>query len=170
MGLHIGSVGSKDLLHTVDGQLFGDIDKLTAAVVALAGVALGVFVGELGTLGRHHGGRGVVLAGDQFDVVFLARVFSLNGCEQLGVGLLDENVAVEHGSPSRGESLRVDKGCPGERLNTRAASAWVARFPVVVPAADRCLERSGKGATSAADLSIGFMRLLAYRQLRTREV
>ena len=42
------------------------------AVIAFAGIALGVFVGELRALGRHDGRRRVVLAGDQLDVVFLA--------------------------------------------------------------------------------------------------
>jgi hypothetical protein len=44
-----------------------------------------------------HGGGGVVLAGDQLDVLFLALVFGLDGGKQLGVGLFDEDVAVVHG-------------------------------------------------------------------------
>ena len=31
----------------VDGELLGNVDVLAAAVIALAGIALGVFVGEL---------------------------------------------------------------------------------------------------------------------------
>ncbi len=97
MGLNVGGVGAKQLLHAVDGQLLGHIHMFAAAVVAATGVALGVFVGELGALSRHDGGRGVVFAGDQLDVVFLARVLELDGGKQLGVGLLDEDGAVVHG-------------------------------------------------------------------------
>ncbi|MNR44209.1 hypothetical protein D3C85_1629200 [compost metagenome] len=60
------------MLGAVDGQLLGDIDVLAAAVVALAGIALGVLVGQLAALRLHHARAGVVLGGDQLDVVFLA--------------------------------------------------------------------------------------------------
>jgi hypothetical protein len=97
MRLHVGGFGAKDLLDAVNGQLFGHVHVLAAAVVALARVALGVFVGELGALGGHDSRRGVVLAGDQLDVVFLARVFGLDGSPQFGVGLFNKNGAVVHG-------------------------------------------------------------------------
>jgi len=94
--LHVGGIGTEDLLDAVDGQLLGHVHVLAATVVALAGVALGVLVGQLGALGPHHGGRGVVLAGDQLDVVFLAGVLGRDGGKQLGVGLFDKNIAVVH--------------------------------------------------------------------------
>jgi hypothetical protein len=47
MRLHVGRVGTKQLFDAVNGQLFGNVHKLAAAVIALAGVAFGVFVGEL---------------------------------------------------------------------------------------------------------------------------
>ena len=97
VGLHVGSIGAEDLLHAVNGQLLGHVHVLAATVVALAWVAFGVFVGELGALRPHHGGGGVVLAGDQLDVVLLAGVFSLDGSKQLGIGLFDKNFAVVHG-------------------------------------------------------------------------
>jgi hypothetical protein len=53
-------------------------------------------------------------------VVFLARIFSLDGGKKLGVGLFNQNVAVVHGSPVKTWSLSSggwNKGCPGERLN-----------------------------------------------------
>jgi hypothetical protein len=46
MRLHIGKAAAEELLGAVDGQLLGDIDELAAAVIAPAGIALGVFVGE----------------------------------------------------------------------------------------------------------------------------
>jgi hypothetical protein len=42
--LHIGELRAEELREAVDGQLLDDIDVLAAAVVALAGVALGVLL------------------------------------------------------------------------------------------------------------------------------
>jgi hypothetical protein len=89
----------------------------------------------------HHGGRGVVFAGNQLDVVFLAGVFGLDGCKQFGIGLFNEDVAVVHGSPLMTMGLGPSgyhpamverKDCPGERLNVRTLLMHAtARFPVV---------------------------------------
>ncbi len=54
----------------------GDVDVLAAAVVALAGQALGVLVGQPRALGFHDRRRRVVLAGDQLDLVVLATPFA----------------------------------------------------------------------------------------------
>ena len=74
VGLNVGMFGTEQSLHAVDGQLLGSIDELAAAVVALAGIALSILVRELGALGCHHGGRRVVLRGDELDVLFLAPI------------------------------------------------------------------------------------------------
>ena len=50
MRLHVDIGRAEQLLGVVDGQVFSDIDKFTAAVVALAWVAFGVFVGQLAAL------------------------------------------------------------------------------------------------------------------------
>ncbi|MNK72663.1 hypothetical protein D3C87_921460 [compost metagenome] len=105
MRLHVGGVGAEDLLDAIDGQLLGHVDVLAAAVVALARVAFGVFISELRALGGHDGRRGVVLAGDQLDVMFLARVFGLNGGPDFGIGLFDQDIALVHGSPLKTRSL-----------------------------------------------------------------
>ena len=44
--LDVGVLGAEELLGPVDGQLLDLVDDLAAAVVALAGIALGVLVGE----------------------------------------------------------------------------------------------------------------------------
>ncbi len=44
--LDVGVVGAEQRLHPVDGELLDVVDDGVAAVVALAGVALGVLVGE----------------------------------------------------------------------------------------------------------------------------
>ena len=96
MWLHVGCFGAKEFFHAVDGQLLHHVHKFAAAVVAPAGVALGIFVGQLRAGGLQHGGRGIVFAGDQLDVVFLALVFGLNGGPDFGIGLRDEIAAVVH--------------------------------------------------------------------------
>ena len=59
----------------LDRQALGDVDGLAAAVVAAAGIALGVFVGQDAALGLEHGAGDDVLARDQLDAVLLARQF-----------------------------------------------------------------------------------------------
>ena len=54
--LHVGMVGTEQCLHALDGQRLDLVDDGIAAVVALARVALGVFVGE-GTAHGTHDGR-----------------------------------------------------------------------------------------------------------------
>ena len=79
---------------------------------------------QLAALCGHDGGRSVVLAGDQLDVVFLAGVLGLDGGKQLGIGLFNQDVAVVHGSLLRKKKpwqvlqTSAVKGCPGERLKT----------------------------------------------------
>ena len=93
MGLHVGPVGAEQLAGAVDGHLLDDVHVLAAAVVTLAGIALGVFVGQLGALGLHDPRAGVVLRRDQFDVLFLAVVFRLDGGPQFVIETLDAFVA-----------------------------------------------------------------------------
>ena len=71
------------------GESLGDVDVLAAAVVALAGQALGVLVGQPRALGFHDRGGDVVLAGDQLDVVVLAATLALHRVPQVRVHLLD---------------------------------------------------------------------------------
>jgi hypothetical protein len=47
VGLHVGSFGAEQLLDAVDRQLLDDVHVFATTVVALAGIALGVLVGEL---------------------------------------------------------------------------------------------------------------------------
>src|SRR5690606_5982505 len=72
------------------------VHVFAAAVVALAGVAFGVLVGQLGALGFHDGGRAVVLAGDQLNVLFLTVVFGLDGGKNFGVDDRDSMGALKH--------------------------------------------------------------------------
>ena len=96
MRLHVGVVGAEELLHAVDRQLLGDVHVLAAAVVALVRVTLGVLVGQHAALGLQHAGAGVVLAGDQLDVILLPARLMGDGLGQFGIVGFDAGVAREH--------------------------------------------------------------------------
>ena len=51
VGLDVDVLGAEELFGAVAGEVFDDVGELAAAVVALAGVAFGVFVGEDGACG-----------------------------------------------------------------------------------------------------------------------
>ena len=83
--MYVGILGAEQGLEPVDRQLLDDIDVLAAPVVALAWIAFGVLVGQLCALRLHHRWRGVVLAGDQLDVLFLAGVLERDRGPEFGV-------------------------------------------------------------------------------------
>src|SRR6185312_9223630 len=101
MRLHVGVVGVEQLLQALDGQLLGHVHVLAAAVVALARIAFGVLVGELGALRFQHARAGVVLRGDQLDVVFLALAFIGDGLGQFVVVTGNRAVLGEHSGLGR---------------------------------------------------------------------
>ncbi len=98
MGLHIGVLGPEDLLGAVAGEVLHDVHLAAAAVIALARVALGVLVGEVGTHGLHDRAGCVVLRRDELQVVPLALHLQLQGLEHSGIGGSDHFV---HGGGSR---------------------------------------------------------------------
>ncbi len=87
MGLDVRKAGAEQLLGAVDGELFGHVDELAAAIIATARIALGVFVGQHRTLGFQHGARDDVLRGDQLDLVALAAELGIDGAGELGIDL-----------------------------------------------------------------------------------
>ena len=87
MRLHIGIIGTEQLLGALDRQLFGLVDIFAAAVVAFCGVTFGIFVGQYGTLCLQDSRAGVVFGGDQFDVLFLTTFLCPDGREQLIVNI-----------------------------------------------------------------------------------
>ena len=99
--LDVGVVGAEQLLGAVDGQLLDDVDVFATAVVTLAWVAFGVLVGQYRALGFHHRWAGVVLRGDQLDVMFLALGFLLHRSKQFGVITGDSQITAEHSIPLR---------------------------------------------------------------------
>jgi hypothetical protein len=101
--LHVGGFGAEQLLDAVDRQLLGDVDVFAAAVVALARIAFGILVRQLGALRLHHGRRGVVLGRDQLDVILLAGVFLLDGIPQFRVDVGERVIFCKH------EKTPIDK-------------------------------------------------------------
>ena len=93
MGLHIGMLRAEQLLGPVDSQIFDLIHIFTAAVVAGAGVALGIFVGQMAAHSLQNGGADKVLGGDKLDMVLLPAQLPHHGVVYLSVLLSDVVVA-----------------------------------------------------------------------------
>ena len=53
--LDVGVIGAEKFFGAIDGEMFGDVHEFAAAVIALAGIAFGVFVGEHRAHGFHDG-------------------------------------------------------------------------------------------------------------------
>ena len=78
VGLHVGILGSEELADAVDGYLLHFVHHLAAAIVALAGVAFGVFVGQARTHGPHDLFADVVLRGNKFHASVLSLILFLD--------------------------------------------------------------------------------------------
>ena len=114
MGLHVGEAAAEEGFGALDGEALGDVDLFAAAVVAAAGIALGVFVGQDAALGFEHRGRDDVLAGDEFDAVLLAALFAGDGGGKFGVGVREAGGEEARGGGHRGGfivSRGVLRGC-----------------------------------------------------------
>ena len=86
--LNVGVIRAEEPRHTVDGQTLDLVNIVAAAVIARAGIALGVFVRQVAAHGLHHGRAREILGRDQLQMVALARKLPLHGGVQLRVGLL----------------------------------------------------------------------------------
>ena len=97
--LHVREVGAEQALGPLDREVLGDVDLLAAAVVALAGVALGVLVGQHAALGLQHRAGDEVLAGDHLQRVPLAGELAVEDGGDLRVELGERSVGelVTHG-------------------------------------------------------------------------
>ncbi len=70
--LHVGVLGAEELLGAIARQVLDHVGELASAVIALAGIALGVLVGEDRAGGFKHGLANEVLGGDQLQPFMLA--------------------------------------------------------------------------------------------------
>src|SRR6266436_866105 len=87
IGLNIRKVGAEQLLGALDRQRFGDIDPFTAAIVAVARIAFGVFVGHHRALRFQNGPADDVFGRDQLDLVPLPAELALDRGGDLRIGL-----------------------------------------------------------------------------------
>ncbi len=85
MRLHIGELGAEQLADALNRQILSDINALTAAVVTLARITLGILVGEHGAHCRHNGRGNDVLRRNQLNVAALAVIFLANSRAQFGI-------------------------------------------------------------------------------------
>ena len=85
MRLNVGKFGVKQLFGAFDRQFFHLVDKGASAVIAPAGVAFCIFVGQNRTLRLKDGSGDYVFRSDQFNLLLLARQFPIDGCENFRV-------------------------------------------------------------------------------------
>ena len=79
MRLHVGMLSAKELLGAVARQVLDHVGEFASAVIALAGIAFGVLVGEDRACRLKHGFAHEVLRGDQLQAFVLAPLFVFDG-------------------------------------------------------------------------------------------
>ena len=168
--LHVGVFGAEELLGAVDRELLGDVDVLAAAVVAAAGVALGVLVGQHRALGLQHGARGEVLAGDHFEGAALAAELRREDGGDLGVD--SERGALKTDSAKTGLLMTgtgPNEGCCLVRLAPRGISYRPRRSGRVPwPVAPRWESISTPVATHASIATDALLRRISCAPRRPR--
>lgn len=97
VGLHVAVFAAEQLFEPLPRKVFGDIHKLAAAVVAVRGVAFGIFIGEMGARRGEYRGGDEVLARNELYVVLLAVELETQRVGYLGVGLFNER-DIDHSS------------------------------------------------------------------------
>ena len=97
VGLHVDVLAAEDLFGAIAGQVLDNVGVLAAAVVAAAGIALGVFIGEDGAGCFENCFGDEVFAGNHLQALVLAEGFVVKGGGDFGVGLGEgERHAVSH--------------------------------------------------------------------------
>ena len=85
--LHVGEIDAEQLLGALDGELFGDIDELAAAIIALARITLGIFVRHDRALRFQDGAGNNVFRGDQLDLMPLTTQFLIDRAKDFRIGI-----------------------------------------------------------------------------------
>lgn len=122
MGLHVDVAATEELLGPVLGQGFGDVHVFAAAVIALAGIAFGIFVGQHAALGFAHGGRNKVLRGDQFQFAHLPVGFQNDGPGQLRIlkqNFVHERLSFAYGFPRKSVNTGRETDAPRRAAEAR---------------------------------------------------
>ncbi len=94
--LNVGMLGAEQFQDALDGEALGDVHELAAAVVALAGIALGVLVRQLRSLGGQHSGAGVIFGSDHLQPGLLPASLRGDGLPDFRVELFDGVHALLH--------------------------------------------------------------------------
>ena len=129
--LHIGMLRTKHLTGPLARQVLQNVRIILSAVIAAAGVAFGILVGEHGPQCGEHLRIGVILRRNQLDAGGLTLFFSLDEFVYAGIGLGKKIKISLHGqppvSPNFGGcgSTPVTRCGPGERLMLSPASPWL---------------------------------------------
>ncbi len=101
MRLHVGVGRAEQLLGPIDRQGFRDIDKFATAVVALARIAFGVLVGEHRSLSLQHPRTGIILRGDELDMILLPAAFAGNRLREFRIEAGNRHLGAKHAWISR---------------------------------------------------------------------
>src|ERR1700688_1818779 len=92
MWLHVGMFGSEQLLSAVARQILHDVGVFAPAVVTLARITLGIFVGKHRARGFKHGFADEIFRGNQLQPLMLAAGFIVDGCRNLRIGFVKRAV------------------------------------------------------------------------------
>ena len=90
MRLNIGMVGAKQFACALAGDILDHVNTLAPAVVTLAGIALGIFIGQTGPHRQHNSRADKVLRSNQLDITALPIVFIHHRAADLRVHLRDK--------------------------------------------------------------------------------
>src|SRR5690606_4068392 len=95
--LDVREARAEEFLESVDRDLLDLVDELASAVVALAGVTLGVLVGEDAALGLERGDGSEVLRRDHLEGRLLPVELGIEQCSDLRIEI-DKAVVKTHGA------------------------------------------------------------------------
>ena len=155
--LDVGVVGAEELLGAIDGELLGHVHEFAAAVVTLARITFRVLVGQHRALGLEHARTGVVLRGDQLDVVFLALALALMAASSSGskppMVIAVRNISwASKGSPRGARIVLGWRAVSGRenRDDSRESPGLVAQnvypgFPCLTPTSQQPFDDPGPG-------------------------
>ena len=81
---------AKQLLSTLDSDVFDNVNTFAAAVVAFARETFGIFVGQYGAHCSHDSFRNDIFRSNQLDVAFLTGIFCFDSVADFRIVLCDE--------------------------------------------------------------------------------
>ena len=138
MRLHVSVRRAEQLLGVLSGHALNGVDVLAAGVEAVPDGALGVLIRQPGAHRQQHRGRGVVLAGDQFERISLVGKLFARRRGDAGLNRLDDlqcrlvggarGIGV-FGAGRRGGSRRGRVCCHADEPTSRALPTGSAARP-----------------------------------------